>query len=142
VVDTHYNRYVFVLARRCDEDLFAPAWICPFALAASVKSPVASITISTPSCFQGKAWTLFHREALDLVPVYDQKIVLAVLRIRRLGTAHFAFERSLGGVILQQVGQVICGDEIVDGDNYRSLCLKVPGRRWRERRGGQCDQSH
>jgi hypothetical protein len=34
---------------------FAPASIWPRALPASVKSPVDSITISTPSCFHGSA---------------------------------------------------------------------------------------
>src|SRR5207237_9012480 len=35
--------------------VFAPASRCLFAFAASVNSPVDSMTYSTPSCFQGRA---------------------------------------------------------------------------------------
>src|SRR5688572_3559754 len=80
VVNAHYDREVFVLARRRNDDLFGTSLDVAFRFGRVSKEP---------GCFdhdlhakllpgQGRR-ALLHREALDLVPVYEEKIVLTVL---------------------------------------------------------------
>ena len=44
---------------------FAPASMCAFALVASVKKPVDSMTMSTPRSFHGQLGGVLLREHLD-----------------------------------------------------------------------------
>ena len=53
--------------------------------------------------------------------VDDQDVVLGVLRRGDLRAADLAVEASLGGVVLEQVGEVVGGDEVVDGDDVELL---------------------
>ena len=58
----------------------APAARWPLAFSASVKSPVDSMTYSTPSSFHGSSAGVFaDDQALDLVAVDDEHVVLGLV---------------------------------------------------------------
>jgi hypothetical protein len=59
------------------------------------------------------------------VTVHDQEIVLTVLRLCRLSAAYLAFERPLRGIVLQQVREVIRGNEVVDRDDVDFFAEKA-----------------
>ena len=82
VVHPHHHGQVLPLGRRADEHPLGPAVMCPAALALSVKSPVHSSTMSTPSAFQGSSARILHREHVDLV-VADGDRLLRVTDLAR-----------------------------------------------------------
>ncbi len=95
----------------------APAVMWPLAFSASVKRPVDSMTRSTPSAFQGEGGgALLHGQALDLVAVDDEDVVLRHVGARLLA-GNLALEAALGGVVLHQVGQVVGADQVVHRDD-------------------------
>lgn len=63
-------------------------------------------------------------QALDLLAVDDQRVVLGKAGVGLLANDR-PRELALGGVILQQVGEVIGRDEVVDGDHLDLLAQQT-----------------
>ena len=57
--------------------------------------------------------------------VDDQDVVLRVLRLGRSRAADFALEASLSGVVLEQVREVVRGNEVVDRHDVDFLAEKA-----------------
>jgi hypothetical protein len=100
---------------------FAPASRCPLAFAASVNRPVHSITISTPSSFHGSAAgpsrTARH---LILWPPTTKRVVFSERLVGFFapdGVGKFA----LRGVVFDEVGEVVGGNEVIDRDHFDLL---------------------
>ena len=87
---------------------FAPASMCAPALAASVKMPVLSRTMSTPRSPHGRFGRVALGEDLDLVAVDDD---------RRVAGPDVARVRAVGRVALEQEGVHLGVDEVVDRDD-------------------------
>ena len=49
--------------------------------------------------------------------VDDEHVVLGVLRLGRFRAADFAVEAALGGIVFEQVGEIVGRNEIVDRDD-------------------------
>ena len=56
----------------------------------------------------------------DLGAIHDQDVVFGLVR-RGLGGADGAGEAALGGVVLEQVRQVVCGDDVTHRDDVDVL---------------------
>jgi hypothetical protein len=54
------------------------------------------------------------------VTVHVQHIILGYLR-RRFPAAHLASESPLGGIVFQQVSQIIRRDDVIHGDDFELL---------------------
>jgi hypothetical protein len=63
-------------------------------------------------------------EAFDFVTVDDEDVVFSHIRTGLLGI-DFLFGFALGGVVFDQVGEVVCRDEVVDGDNFNFLAQET-----------------
>ena len=66
--------------------------------------------------FPGEAGGIFGADDADLCPVNHQHIVFGLVRGRLLG-ANLAGETALGGIVLEQVGEVVRRDDIADRDD-------------------------
>jgi hypothetical protein len=94
-------------------------------LAASVKRPVHSITISTPSSFHGSAAgpsrTARH---LILWPPTTNRVVFSERLVGFFapdGVGKFA----LRGVVFDEVGEVVGGNEVIDRDHFDFLAQEA-----------------
>ena len=100
---------------------FAPAAMWPLAFAASVKRPVDLDDVLDAQLLPRQRGRAFlDRQALDLVAVDDEHVVLCGRgRISSLPT--LPVELALRGVVLEQVGEVVGRDDIVDRDDVDLL---------------------
>ena len=100
---------------------FAPAVMWPSAFSSSVNRPVDSMTYSTPSSFHGSSAGPLGADALDLVAVDDQHVVLGLVGRRTSSLLTLPSNLPWVRVVLQQVGEVVGRDEVVDGDDVDVL---------------------
>jgi hypothetical protein len=94
---------------------FAPASMWPCALARSVKRPVFP---------RQSGGTCAYGQALDLMAIHYQHIILCQLRAALLGI-DFLFGTALSGVIFYEVGEVVGRHEIVHCDHVDFLAQEA-----------------
>ena len=57
---------------------------------------------------------------MDVAAIDDENIVLRFVRGRFAG-GNLAFETALGGIVFEEVSQIVGGDDIADGDDFDIL---------------------
>ncbi len=125
MIDAHDNGYVLTFGRGGNNDLgaargeMALSFIC-FSEEACRFNDVVDAKIFPR---QGGR-TFFDGKALDFMTIDDENIVFGSGRGGFLAM-NFSRESALGGVVLHEVSEVICGDEIIDGDHIKLLPEKA-----------------
>jgi hypothetical protein len=93
----------------------APAVMWPRAFSASVKRPVDSMTRSTPNLAQGSSAGVLALTTWMSLPLTTRTSSSA------LSAADFFELTALRGIVFQQVGEVVGGHDVADGDDIEFL---------------------
>ena len=121
VVDAHHDGDVFVLRRGGDDDLLrAGGDVALGLLGLGEQAGAFDHVLDAEVLPRQRGRAFLDGQALDLVAVDDEDVVLGARRLDFLLT-DFAVEPALGRVVLEQVGEVVGRDEVVDGDDVELL---------------------
>ena len=129
VIHPHDEGDVFVLTR-CGDDYFLRAG-CEVALCLGrigEKAGALEHNIDAQLAPRHGGRPFLDREALDFAAVNDEQVVF--LRAGRFRAAHLTAETTLDGVVLEQVGEIVGGNEIVhrhDVDGFAEQALIANG---------------
>ena len=121
VVHTHDDSDVLVLGRSGDDDLLGAGGDVALGLLTLGEESGRLDHDIDSEVLPGKGGGAFlHGEALDLVAVHDEGVVLFQGRGGFLAV-DLTLEDALGGIVLHEVSEIVGGDEIVDGDDFIPL---------------------
>ncbi len=118
VVDAHDDGDVVALAGSGDDDFLRAGFEVALGLAGFGEEAGALEDDVDAEFFPRQSgWALLDAEDLDLLTCDYEDVVF-----REGGVGLFAgdvsLERALGGVVFDEVGEVVSGDKIVDGDDF------------------------
>jgi len=121
VIDSHDDSDVFVLTRSGDDDFLgtcAEVALGFFTLGEESGRLDNDIDIEILPRERGR--TFLHCEALDLVTIDHQRVVLGK-HGRGFFAVYLSLKDALRGVVFDKVGKVVGGYEVIDGDDIVPL---------------------
>ena len=121
IVNAHDDGDVLILSRSGDEHFLSTRGDVALGLltlgeeASRLDDDVDVEILPRQSCR-----AFLNGEALDLVTVDHQRVVFGNLG-RGFFAVHLTLEETLRGVVLHEVGEIVCWNKVVDGDDFVSF---------------------
>lgn len=119
VVHAHDDGDIFAFGRSRDDDLFAPGGDMAFGFVRFGKEAGGFNDVVDPEIFPGKSGgPFFDGETFDFMTIDDEDIVLGDGG-GGFGAGDVEVEAALGGVVFDEIGEVVGGNEVIDRDHIK-----------------------